>query len=563
MAGHAMPAICGPCLEGGNKNPSVKWCTICEEQLCPGCVQHHQSLKLTRNHYLTEIRNDASSSYATENKGTTLNTPETCINHPSVEIQFYCKKHDIMLCDACLGSHHSCNTCSDIVPIDLASNGTKNSQNFHSIQTEITNILQSFSAILANKQTVEQIFSNEVSSAKKKIVEIRLELVRYLEEMIDKTLLKDVESQEKEVLNQLMKDKTFAEDGRKEATWFLDEMSSILNTGSDKQAFMLLQRMKVFKNIRDQQLKEMSYNMQAYSLKMELTDPVELCSKMELLFGKVNMESTPYNVNMMQGMKISAICATPGEAIKTEKYVHSVSIIDAGHLLVVELNLFSSSKVFLFNDAGGHISDIKIPGTPTDSTAVPGGSKAIVLVDNKKLLFLEKDGTGTLHCKNIMKMAKGCNLITASWNKLYIAYKSEIIVMDINGHDVQYLKTLKMHDLQIQAFSVGRDDEVYYAIADRLYCMKDYGEEVCLYQTQDLKEVSGIVLDTEGNVYICGKKSNNIHVLKQKDSSAQVLLREGDGLQRPSGICFDKFRNKLFVFYESSYDPIQVYNVTM
>ncbi|CAG2226501.1 TRIM56 [Mytilus edulis] len=357
--------------------------------------------------------------------------------------------------------------------------------------------------------------------------------------MIDKTLLKDVESQEKKVLDQLMKDKTVAEDGRKEAAWFLDEMSSILNTGSDKQAFMLLQRLKAFKNIRDQQLKEMSYNMQAYSLKMELTDPVELCSKMDLLFGKVNMKSTPYNVNMVQGMKISAICATPGEAIKTEKYV------------------------FLFNDTGGHISDIKIPGEPTDITAVPGGSKAVVLVDNKKLLFLEKDGTGTLHCKNIMKMAKGCNLITASCSKLYIAYKSEIIVMDINGHDVQYLKTLQMTSGQIQAFSVGKDDDVYYGIVDRLYCMKDYGEEVCLYQTQDLKDVSGIVLDTEGNVYICGKTSNNIHVLKQKDSSAQVLLREGDGLHRPSGICFDKFRNKLFVYYECTYDPIQVYNVTM
>ncbi|VDI32345.1 Hypothetical predicted protein [Mytilus galloprovincialis] len=560
MAGHAMPAICGPCLEGGNKNPSLKWCTICEEQLCSGCVQHHQMLKLTRNHYLTEIRNDASSSYATENKGTILKTPETCVYHPSVKIQFYCKKHDIMLCDACLGSHKSCN--SDIVPIDLASNGTKNSQNFHSLQTEITNILQSFSAILANKQTIEQIFSNEVSSAKKKIVEIRLELVRYLEEMIDKTLLMDVESQEKEVLDQLMKDKTVAEDGRKEDAWFLDEMSSILNTGSDKQAFMLLQRMKAFKNVRDQQLKKMSYNMQAYSLKVELTDPVELCSKMELLFGEVIMESTPYNVNMVQGMKISPICAK-GESVNTEKYVHSVSIMDAGQLLVVEFNLFSSSKVFLFNDTGGHISDIKIPGTPTDSTTVPGGSKAVVLVDNKKLLFLEKDGTGTLHCKNIMKMAKGCNLITASLSKLYIAYKSEIIVWDINGHDVQYLKTLQMTGGQIQAFSVGRDDDVYYAIADRLYCMKDYGEEICLYQTQDLKDVSGIVLDTEGNVYICGKTSNNIHVLKQKDSSAQVLLRERDGLQKPSGICFDKFRNKLFVYCRCTHDPIQVYNVTM
>lgn len=534
-------SVCGPCLEGGNKNLPVNWCINCEELLCAGCVSHHKTLKLTKNHNLTEIK-------PTQNPGKELTSNKTCTHHPSQEVELYCGIHGVLLCHECTKTYHySCYR--DIVPIEVAANGTKDSVQFINCRSEMANIIQSFSNIVENKKKVEKDFADEVASARNKITEIKSGLMKYIDQMAENVLM-DVYKVEKEVIDRLLMEKSSACESQKEAEQIYSE---IFSAGSDKEAFILLQKVKLFRTINEQKIKDLSYNMQSYSLQADLLDPALIPEMVHLEFGKVSTQSTPFNVKLTQDLKISVSCFEPGEPLNHDKFLQCMALTEDGYILIAELNVVSSSRVYLFNHEGQQISYVKISGLPTDIAAIPNGTQAVVLADEDKLLFLNMKEA---HEINKMNMAKGCNCVSASYSYIFIGYKNEIIVMDCSG---KYLQTLTVHDSPIQCIHAEKNGDLFYSIEDNVYHRKQLGEETCLYNSKDLRAVTGIDLDIEGNIYICGRKSHNIHVLKKSSGLAEVVMKKEHGIEKPRGIYINKFTNTMFI-QRSGIKSIQVYH---
>jgi hypothetical protein len=74
-----------------------------------------------------------------------------------------------------------------------------------------------------------------------------------------------------------------------------------------------------------------------------------------------------------------------------------------------------------------------------------------------------------------------------------------------------------------------KNGDLIYSIEDNVYHRKQLGEETCLYNSRDLRAVTGIDLDIEGNIYICGRKSHNIHVLKKSNGLAEIVMKKEHG----------------------------------
>jgi hypothetical protein len=78
------------------------------------------------------------------------------------------------------------------------------------------------------------------------------------------------------------------------------------------------------------------------------------------------LSSLPYQVKLTQDLKISVSCFEPGEPLNHGKFLECMALTEDGYILIAELNVVSSSRVYLFNPEGQQISYVKISGLPTD-----------------------------------------------------------------------------------------------------------------------------------------------------------------------------------------------------
>lgn len=76
-----------------------------------------------------------------------------------------------------------------------------------------------------------------------------------------------------------------------------------------------------------------------------------------------------------------------------------------------------------------------------------------------------------------------------------------------------------------------------------------------------LKWPRGLSTDLQGGVFVCSMETDAVLRLDPENGSqARVLLRNIDGIQKPSAVCYDKNRKKLLVVNQKS-DTINVFSV--
>lgn len=84
-----------------------------------------------------------------------------------------------------------------------------------------------------------------------------------------------------------------------------------------------------------------------------------------------------------------------------------------------------------------------------------------------------------------------------------------------------------------------------------------------VYTDADLELPLGLTVDETGAVFVCGKNSNNIHVLSSELSKVQVLLGGQDGIKRPVSVAYRRTEKTLYVsmYRAGNIDVFQLENI--
>ncbi|KAK3599420.1 hypothetical protein CHS0354_036439 [Potamilus streckersoni] len=70
-------------------------------------------------------------------------------------------------------------------------------------------------------------------------------------------------------------------------------------------------------------------------------------------------------------------------------------------------------------------------------------------------------------------------------------------------------------------------------------CLNLEGEVKFQYRHEKLNYPTGMTTDCQGNIYICGRNSHNIHVITAEGVFLRILLSKDDGLHGPRSISFE------------------------
>ena len=121
----ASSQLCERCSRATKYTVAVKYCSDCEESLCPDCFSVHGTFKGFMSHHVIDAQVSADISFG-------LN--KLCSDHQDMVLDLYCSDHDDICCKSCIADEHR--TCGKIKPLDVAAKGVKSASMLEDFASE-------------------------------------------------------------------------------------------------------------------------------------------------------------------------------------------------------------------------------------------------------------------------------------------------------------------------------------------------------------------------------------------------------------------------------------------
>ncbi|CAC5426466.1 unnamed protein product [Mytilus coruscus] len=228
--------------------------------------------------------------------------------------------------------------------------------------------------------------------------------------------------------------------------------------------------------------------------------------------------------------------------------------------------LFPSNRLLLPNYNDDKIHVCQLDGSNSSSIQLRYNPHAVSLYDSYQALvtsnqrgFIEIFDIENLKAGKNMQVGHECKGITSVGGNIYVRDSfSSLSMVDING--VELRKTLTTSDPL--CLSLNKANEIYFTavLDDNVYVIKSDGKERVFYNNPGLKDPYGIAVDDNNDVYVAGRKSNDIHRITRDRKRQDIVLDEKDGIKGPMGLSFNYLTKELMVVNEDGWS-IRVYKI--
>ena len=197
-------------------------------------------------------------------------------------------------------------------------------------------------------------------------------------------------------------------------------------------------------------------------------------------------------------------------------------------------------KVYIYKDYKTYEDDISFTSRPYGITVVPCTDKVVVTLPEENSIQFINTTNNTKDKK--VKTGDTCYGVTAVKDKIYIGGLNNVIILDINGSRVRDVHTDGGYSYGL--YYNERNDQMLLRQDMSVCCISLEGQVIYIY---DISSYEGLAVDRQGNVYISGYTTNDIHRLAPDGTFRDIVLSERDGIEGPWCITFNKIFTKLFV----------------
>ncbi|KAL3884098.1 hypothetical protein ACJMK2_030320 [Sinanodonta woodiana] len=561
--------LCNSCTYEHKSEPAVQFCVECKEGLCETCLKFHQKLSATKDHKTINI-NEISNNLENLLK---LGNGFGCPKHASKEIEFFCKTHDIVCCATCLFNDHR--ECKHVLDLHNNTESLLRDINTDEILRKLKLIEDSLKQFVAQKKTDMSDLSAKVNDLEAKIQRIRRNINEKLDEM-EKAVKIEANRLYKEGMiqhqDEIQQCQSLMSAVRNSHT-FLEAVS---RHGSDNQLILASSKTKTqlafyVDHVRDifNQAESISFNLEISShvnaiLSNDITCigriiPSKVSTSLPLVgyFLPSNGSQSLSNVGVdvpLKDMKVELSKVVdvnlPGSTTAAFTGIAHLS----GDRIV--LACWHQKKCFVIDASYNCITSCSLSSNPRD---------VCVLEDDKMAV--------TMPCINtigILSVKDGSILINKFLKTTYCCWGADFIDTDryvISGRDgnttcwsiltsegnekfrhnvcsSSSFSYIKVNNTKTRVFvTVTENHAVHcFSLEDR--------SELFVYKPGNLRRPIGIALDRDGNVYVVGHNSDNVHKLSQEGRPLQII--SSDVPKNPLGISFNNKGDRFIVSNESS-----------
>ena len=514
--------LCQACKRQNKTKTAASWCVDCCEALCNACECCHSNLKICLQHKVIPIS-------TLEETGYSLQGAELyCNEHPDKKLEAYCADHSAACCLSCVLLQHI--KCKDVKSTEDAvkSKLSHLEESFVDlnnylqklVENRVQNKIELEKEITTAKSDVESFFTNTFA-------ELEALRERTIQEIttVEKEVVPSIENEKDELQNKIAAYennlqflRTHIENAA--PTDILQEIAKLSNQECVLITFLRKMR-KTLKNIRlafksDNDISEVMGSVQCHDL---------VSLERENILGirppLVVMDMSSVNYELVNSIDIGG-------------HNRGVAFINS------DLFLISRHETIELRDVDGTLhASLELPGKPYGIKML-NSEEGAVAVSNKCLLFFNVKNKGIIETKRINVPVKydftvhRGNYFIGSENKVTVYHSSYQYERDIEAEEtVGYMET-------------RYDGALCYTCYDgfKMHCITADGNSVFEYTHEDLKGTGGINVDKDGNIYVCGFHSKNIHQLKSDGTLNRIMFELPNC---PYGLAFNKDYSKAVI----------------
>ena len=197
------------------------------------------------------------------------------------------------------------------------------------------------------------------------------------------------------------------------------------------------------------------------------------------------------------------------------------------------------SRVYIYKDYKTYEDEISFTSEPRCITVVPCTDKAVVTLPNEGSIQFINTTNNTKD--NKINIGEECRGVTAVKDKIYIGGVHKVLILNTDGSRVREITTDGYtHNLLYNE----RNDQLLLRQGERLCCINLDGHVIYRYTISGWE---GLAVDQQGDVYISGLISEDIHRLSPDGTFRDIVFSKHDGVHWPGAITFNNDFTKLFI----------------
>jgi hypothetical protein len=318
-----------------------------------------------------------------------------------------------------------------------------------------------------------------------------------------------------------------------------------LSHGSSNQVYITAHKLKNICKEHEQFLKTESRYIHHHDYNLVLNEAVESLTTKINSIAKINIDKSPTNTvpTFMKDMAATHLGDIKGKSSsdKFHPWFTSGIFLPNGNLILTD---FKNKKIKYFDNQDDLVSELSLEFQPWGVALFERNVLIITIPDRPELRFITlKDRYEMELCENKIETIAGCHNIQVAEDKITIACSTEVRILSREGV-VQRIIDIKDRGTRYAL----RASDGMVSFTNKMSLVRMEGTtEIMQYSDKDLRSPRGFAQDKEGNFYICGMDSNNVHQVRPSGNLVKLLLHSKNGIRNPYAIGIEESTNRFFV----------------
>ncbi|VDI26413.1 Hypothetical predicted protein [Mytilus galloprovincialis] len=527
--------LCNSCQINNDMKKAISWCTICEEAFCEHCAKCHKSFKISAKHKLISFNE-----IQMGNSDLKISEVLSCVEHPDKIVEVYCEDHFKPCCTLCATLLHR--KCENVISIVKAATGIKQSEQttcliktLNERNTEICEIVENQKESLARAENKTEKITKEMTTLKKGIID-------HLNQLEEKMKIELASSKKDVVLKITDNVNTFSSYKSTITNWH-SVLSRSVEHGSDQQCLMEVNKIGLKITILEKELKEDIKKLENLTINFVPSKLIEKFQTNVESIGCLTIEDvslyTQHVVGRRERFNFRSGDIKVLHTINAAEISETSAVFIAGYLVITSVHKRNVAKYSL---DGQFVDSLTVEQTPKDIAQVDQTQVAISIYSKNKILFVDIEEMKLLRALNLSGIpvrglccVEGNSLIVSGESTLtWVSSKGEIVKQNPTRGNSFFVSTSDMKDC------------IYGDGSNSVSCV--VGDTIKFtYTNQHLSYPRGIGIDFDGNIYIAGYSSKNIHQITDNGTLLRIIPVATFGIQYPWTIRFAPNSNKFVI----------------